>query len=438
MSISINNFNSIYNKEKVINILFALIPLSFICGNSFINLNILLLILSAFFFYKKEIFKIDFSLFDKLIFLFFLILLLSGLFNSLYFYYPEKSIYSEEVLLKSFLYLRFILIYFIIRFLLYKEILNLKLFFIFASICSLFVSIDVLLQFSTGTDIFGYESLGRRNPGPFGDEAISGSYLQRFAFFTLFLFPVFFSNYNKNAHLFFAVPIYALTFSAILFSGNKIPFLMFLLLTVIFIMMNFKSKKIIFFIILLSISIFLAFFKHNLDIRYNFGGFYKKFTQVEIYSKDFLKNLNNLREIMPPNTHIKELHNGLLSFVFDSKKIFGGGIKSYKISCPKFSKYVCSNHPHNYHIEILVSVGILGYLVLINLLLKFLILLKSSYVNKSKRDQMVFLLFSTLFLIEFFPLRTTGSFFSTANATYFFIMMAITISLTQKKNSFIK
>ena len=83
--------------------------------------------------------------------------------------------------------------------------------------------------------------------------------------------------------------------------------------------------------------------------------------------------------------------------------------------------------------EILISVGILGYLLLIILLLKFLIILKSSYVNKSKIDQMVFLLFSTLFLVELFPLRTTGSFFSTANATYCFIMMAIAISLSQKK-----
>ena len=136
---------------------------------------------------------------------------------------------------------------------------------------------------------------------------------------------------------------------------------------------------------------------------------------------------------MPPNTYIKEIHNGFLSFAFDSKKIFGGGIKSYKISCPKFSKFSCANHPHNYHIEILVSVGILGYLLLIILVLKFLIVFKSSYVNKTKRDQLIFLLFSTLFLVEFFPIRTTGSFFSTANATYLFIMMAIAISLSQKK-----
>ena len=433
MSISISNFVSINNKEKIINILFSLIPLSFVCGNSLINLNIFLLIIFSFFFFKSKIFEIEFNLFDKLIFLFFLILLFSGLFNSLYFYYPEKSIYSKEVLLKSFLYLRFVLIYFIIKYLIYKDILNLKFFFVLAAICSLFVSLDVLLQFFTGKDIFGYESFGRRNPGPFGDEAISGSYLQRFAFFTFFLFPVFFSNYNKKFYLFYAVPTYALIFSAVLFSGNKIPFLMFLLSTIIFIMINLKSKKNVFLIFLLSASIFLIFFKYNSEVRLNFGGLYQKVSQVEIYSKDLLKNFKNAREIMPPNTYIKEIHNGFLSFALDSKKIFGGGIKSYKISCPKFSKYACANHPHNYHIETLVNVGILGYLLLIILLLKFLTIFKSSYVNKSKSDQMVFLLFSTLFVIELFPIRTTGSFFSTANATYFFIMMAIAISLMQKK-----
>ena len=92
-------------KEKFINILFALIPISFLGGNLLINLNVLLIIIISCVFFGKEIFKIKLNFFDKLISIFFLILLLSGIFNSYFFYYPEKSIYTGEVLIKSFLFL---------------------------------------------------------------------------------------------------------------------------------------------------------------------------------------------------------------------------------------------------------------------------------------------------------------------------------------------
>ena len=75
----------------------------------------------------------------------------------------------------------------------------------------------------------------------------------------------------------------------------------------------------------------------------------------------------------------------------------------------------------------------MGYFLLLTIFLKFLTTFKNSYLNKTKNNQMIFALFSTLFFIEFFPLRTTGSFFSTANATYFFIIMSIAISLALKK-----
>ena len=97
-------FISENNKEKFTNILFSFIPLSFLGGNLLINLNIIFLIVISCFFYKKEIFQIKLNLFDKLISLFFLILLIVGILNSYLIYYPNKSIYADEILLKVFLY----------------------------------------------------------------------------------------------------------------------------------------------------------------------------------------------------------------------------------------------------------------------------------------------------------------------------------------------
>tara|TARA_B100001057_G_scaffold500960_1_gene619259 strand:- start:771 stop:2090 length:1320 start_codon:yes stop_codon:yes gene_type:complete len=431
-----NNIKSMFisedNKEKFINILFSLIPLSFLGGNLLINLNIILLIIVSCFFFKSEIFRINLNLYDKLISLFFLILLITGIFNFYLFYNPDKSIYADEILIKSFLILRFILIYFIIKFLIIKRILKLKFFFITAAICSLFVSLDVILQFFTGKDIFGYENFSRRNPGPFGDEAISGSYLQRFSLFIFFLFPIFFPNYNKKIYIIFIIPTIILIFCATLFSGNKVPFTMLIFAAIILLVINYQFKKIWFLFLAGAISIFLIFFQYSSHVKYNFGNFYVKVSQLQIYTKSIIDNIKHGTEVNIPNTYIKEIHNGILAF--NSKKMIGGGLKSYKISCLEFSNYSCAPHPHNYHVEILVSVGIVGYFLILILFLKFLITFKSSYLEKTKNNQMIYALFGTLFFIEFFPLRTTGSFFSTANITYFFIIMSIAISLTLKKN----
>ena len=50
-------------------------------------------------------------------------------------------------------------------------------------ICGLFVSVDVIIQYFVGKDLFGYEASGRRLSGPFDDEYIAGSYIQRFFIF---------------------------------------------------------------------------------------------------------------------------------------------------------------------------------------------------------------------------------------------------------------
>lgn len=426
-------FISENNKQKIVNLIFSLIPLSFVCGNLIINLNIILLIFISFIFFNKKLFGLKLNFFDKTFSFFFITLFFAGILNSYFFYFPEKSIWAEEIFLKSFLYLRFFLVYFIIRFLIDNEILKLRLFFITAALCSIFVSLDVILQFITGKDIFGYESFSRRYPGPFGDEAISGSYLQRFSLFIFFLFPIFFSNKIKNSYILSASVIFILVFCATLFSGNKFPFVMFIFSIIILLILIVRSKKLILSLFIFSVSIFFIFFKYNFEVKNNFGNFYSKISQVQIYTKSILDNIKNDTEVIIPNTWIKEMHHGLLAF--NSKKLFGGGIKSYKISCPKFAEYSCAPHPHNYHIEILVSAGLFGYFFLLIFFVKFLINFYKNYFLFKGSNNLMLMLFSTLFFIEFFPLRTTGSFFSTANATYFCIIMSIAISLILRKTN---
>ena len=50
-------------------------------------------------------------------------------------------------------------------------------------------------------------------------------------------------------------------------------------------------------------------------------------------------------------------------------KIFGNGMKSFREDCKKIvidqKRGVCSNHPHNYYLEILTDLGIVGFVFVI-------------------------------------------------------------------------
>ena len=66
-------------KNNYFNLLLSLMPLSFIAGNMIININIILLIISAFIIFGKNIFGLKFHLLDKLILSFFFLILITGI-----------------------------------------------------------------------------------------------------------------------------------------------------------------------------------------------------------------------------------------------------------------------------------------------------------------------------------------------------------------------
>ena len=74
---------SAYNRNLIINFLLSLFPLCFIIGNLAINLNIILVILFASIFYFNQIYKVKFSLLEKLVIVFFIYILFTGLWNYL-------------------------------------------------------------------------------------------------------------------------------------------------------------------------------------------------------------------------------------------------------------------------------------------------------------------------------------------------------------------
>ncbi len=434
-------------KEKVflLSFLLAILPISFIAGNTIINLNIILILLTAFTFYKLSIFKIEYFFLDKLIFAFFLLIIFSGIYNDINFYINNyefskwKGSFSTTI--KSLAFSRFLIIYIVIRFLYENKKLNLKLFFVTCTLSSLFVSFDIFYQFAFGKDIFGYVSYGRKMSGPFGDELIAGGYLQRFSIFSFFLFPLFFEKLSKPKLIFITLFIFLITFTGIILSGNRMPLLLFcFLITLICLFEKYTRKFFITLVILFSL-IFTIIFKTNDAVKQNFLSFKSQIYSIAEFFYDEEKKIDDA------TFYIKEFSTFYETWLMN--KYIGGGIKNFRYNCnerPNISsdfvinkhmkkRMVCNMHPHNYYLEVLTETGLVGFFILISIfsVIIYLTLIRKYFLRKFLNKDYMITPFIFLFIAEIFPIKSTGSFFTTGNATYLFLILSLMVSIARKQ-----
>ena len=136
-------------------------------------------------------------------------------------------------------------------------------------------------------------------------------------------------------------------------------------------------------------------------------------------------------------------------------KIFGNGIRSFREDCIKLvgsaiypeagynlapdiklfkRNRTCSNHPHNYYFEILTDTGIVGLFVTLTIALLFIVfILKNFKLFKGNNIENFILLAATISLIlEVFPFKSTGSIFTTYDATYITLISSIILSYKKK------
>ena len=427
----LSNFQ--FSKSNYFTLILALFPISFIAGNMIININVALIILSAFIFFGKSIFNIKFHLLDKLLFSFFFLIIITGFIND--FFSIELSWKTDyATLIKSILFQRYLLLYLIVRFLVEKKIIQFKLFFTISALATLFVSFDIFYQFYFGEDVFGFKGNKKNLGGPFGDEFIAGGYLQRFSIFAFFAMPFFYSKY-LGRYLKIIVPILFIIFlAAIVLSGNRMPLILFL--TTIFLIVLFQKqtrKFLIPFILIFTLTIYLIF-NFNERVRKNLISFYLQVSKMVVIINDRSFNY----EKFPP--YLKEFASFYDTWLMN--KYIGGGIKNFRYYChhrpniEKDSKFVCNMHPHNYYLEILTEAGIIGFILISSV---FLAILYNSFYKKyfsssPLKYNNVIVPFLFLFIIEIFPIKSTGSFFTTGSASYLFFLMGVVIGLTRKYN----
>ena len=458
--------NQKFYNSKLIEILFFTFPLSFIIGNLIISIHLLLFIAFSLLLIKKSQLPFRFNKSNYLLIIFFLYLFLTTVIQIpkiIDIFFEIRNIKVREIpleinpIFKSFLLLRFIILVIVVDTLVFNKILDLRKFFYFSLLCTSFVSLDIILQYITGYDIFGFKSISEsRSAGPFGDEAIAGTYLQKFSFFSFFC--IYFINFkNKNFNkllLFFVIVLHS---SAILLSGNRMPMILFIFgcLIIIAFVKNFR------FVMSLSLVVFTTI---SIYVNANNPSIYNR-TIAFINEINFIKNIQikknittNQNEKNEKSKKVKQESKFSISFidtyahnsiyktsleVWKIQPLFGNGLKSFRFACwtvlskTKGSRLSCSNHSHNYYLEILTDAGIIGSFFII---IFFIIMLKDSFryikwsYRKANSDLYLFIPIFITFFLEIWPLKSTGSFFTTGNATFLWLIVSLISGIIYKKN----
>ena len=414
-------------KVKLINYLIALIPLSLILGNLITNINVILICVVGILICGKETFRIKKN-YEILIFLFFIYIIIVTSVNNI----PKFDLSPkyQENLLKSIFNLRFLILFFIINTLIKKDKLNLKPFLYLASCLSLLISLDLIIQVAFGKNLIGLEITLNRPSSFFNNEHIAGGYLQKFALFLLFWFA-----YKDKNDLKILI-IILMFFFPILLTGNRMPLLIFLSSIFIYFLIEKKIKIIFVFLLISTLTIFFSL-KYPLIDRLDI--------QLKVFKKDVLelfhkapklfleKNYNDSSISFGPSGYLIHFNSGIQ--IWKENKIFGKGLKSFPLNCKYGDNQTCNTHPHNHIIEIMLDTGLLGLIIIYSVFLIGLTnFLKFYFYKYNERVKLLTLPFFLIIFFEFFPFRSTGSFFTTSVSTIIFLFLAIFINIEKIKN----
>ena len=429
------SFPIFFSKNYIINFIILLIPISYIIGNLALNLNIFLLIIFTFLFFKRDVFHIKYGLTDKLILILFLYILVNGFFNNFFNFNFPNAPNQHIVLIKSFLFLRFLVLYFIVRYLVCREIIDYKLLFFVYGLFAFFVSFDLIIQYTFGKNLLGMEGGSRRLSGVFGDEYIAGGFIQKFFIFLPYSVLFFSKIRNKFLLHILLLFIFGITLFGVLASGNRMPLLLTILALVLIFIYEKKLRKLIGSAFIVFLLVFSFLLKTNDRTFNHFKEFKTKSFEFISY---FHESLLSSEKVLPKNVYVKEFVSGILTW--QQNRIFGSGVKSFFLNCSSIekdikTKYVgsCNTHPHNYYLEIATSLGILG--LFLSIIIFSIILVKSITftLNSSVVPEIknIFVPFFIIFVSEIFPLKTTGSFFTSQTGNFLFIILAFVVGLME-------
>ena len=340
-------------------------------------------------------------------------------FNNIYFYFflafclicIISSLISENILLSfesSLFYFRIGIFALLISFIIDQDEKILSYFYYSFLITYSSLVIDGFFQYYMGFNIIGYELNGDRVSSFFDDELILGSYLVRLLplFFALFLVR---KNKNLTSNYFFYL-LFVCTYILIFLSGERTSFFflnLFLIFIIIFSSYNNFNRLIILFIPLI---LFLILILAN-------DKYYQR------YISTTLKQLSFSNENYKPKYIFSSDHDGIYRTawkMFLDKPLIGHGPKMYRIKCKEkkyaASPHVCHTHPHNFYIQLLAEVGLIGFIFLFGLLIHLIFLTLQFLYRKIIYNQITLSNYHICLIggmfITLWPLSPNGNFFN--------------------------
>lgn len=386
--------------ETILYYLVIFFPIFFLLRS--FALNFIIIIISIIFLFLS--FKIKYNFLNKkynifLIIFFSYIILLNLVLNQ-----------GNENLIKSFFLLKFFFLFNSIIFVysrIDKKFLikNLN----YLSILILIISIDFFIQYIIGHNLIGlkphhcdsnFENC-QRYSGFFGSELVLGGYFSTIIFSSFLLLKIIKENNYINL---FPILILIIVF----LSGERSAFLLIFtfFITFYFVIIKFNVRNIVkvFLIVSILLTSINFFVKDTTKARY--------YSDIKLLLNFDQPNLLETLKLTPWGLH----YNASISIISE-KPLFGSGLKSFRVKCKKYEVEeteikgyrVCSTHPHNFHLEILIDTGLLGYLLFLIFIFYLIKDLKKENINKS----LLFNLIILFILIFIFLPRPTGSVFST-------------------------
>ena len=387
-----------FKKNQIIHLILASIIPFLIWGPFFPDL---ILSLSSLVFLFYIILNKDFKYLNNKPFIIFIIFCLYCIFVTLL--RAEDKLLSFE---SSLFYFRIGLFTCLIWYLIDRDKNILKYFYYSLIICFSVLVVDGYIQFFTGSNILGFPYKGGRISSLFGDELKMGSFLSRLF---PFLFALFLIKEKNKYEIYYIGILFILVDILIYISGERTSFF-FLNLSTIFIIIlikEYQKFRLITFFIALTIIIGLTFSSDKLSNR---------------MIKGPIKSMGLVKDAQSKNI-FTSVHDSLIRTAFNmfkDKPIFGHGPKMFRKICSN-EKYTtgvfpCMTHPHNFYIQLLAEVGLIGFLFLLSSFCYVLYcstMQLKSIIMKKKRfltDYQICLLAGIL--ITVWPFSPNGNFFN--------------------------
>ncbi|MDA8668153.1 O-antigen ligase family protein [Alphaproteobacteria bacterium] len=355
-------------------ILFFCLPIVLITGPAIPD--IFLSLIALFFLVKSVLMRIWKYYKNPLVFGF-LIFSFYGIIRSLFTDIPIESLTNEG----SVFYFRYIFFAMGTWYLLDNNPYLSKCLLIVSIACLLIVSFDGLFQYLTGFDFFGNQAISLyRISGLFGNEPIMGRYI---AFLSIFTFALIYQNLaNSRITLMLSVAFLVMSEVIVFLSGERVPLFhvtLFTILILIFIP-HYRIYRLVG--IFASFIIVLVILQINPNAKERMIG----------QTLDEMSETNY--PFLPYNVAYQEHYISAIKMFKDSP-VFGVGTNTYRFQSQKSKfnsdKIDINSHPHQFYLQVLAELGIIGFLFLISffLFLTYLLIRQFFFIIKSKNSQLI-------------------------------------------------